>query len=156
VTPDAALAFVRRHGVVLASGKGPVPNIAEAVAGEPIRGSWWSHARGRDIFRVLGALGDSPELLVCRLVGGKLTFVHRRLWPALARLAADFPKAHLNRVEEVHTAKGHHETHEIPFATWMPAKDRASARSLTKAEARAALGAWAVAKPARAKRRPPR
>ena len=61
VTPDAALAFVRRHGVVLASGKGPVPNIAEAVAGEPIRGSWWSHARGRDIFRVLGALGDSPN-----------------------------------------------------------------------------------------------
>ena len=29
--------FVARHGVVLASGKGRVPNLAEAIAGEPIR-----------------------------------------------------------------------------------------------------------------------
>ena len=35
--------FVERHGVVLASARGPVPNVAEAVAGEPIRGSWWGH-----------------------------------------------------------------------------------------------------------------
>ena len=34
------IAFVRKHGVVLASAKGPVPNLADAVAGEKIRGSW--------------------------------------------------------------------------------------------------------------------
>src|SRR6266511_3789241 len=41
----AALAFVRRHGVVLEGARGPVPNLAEAVATGPIRGSWWGHAK---------------------------------------------------------------------------------------------------------------
>ena len=40
MTGKAALAFVRQHGVVLASGKGPVPNVVEAIVNEPIRGSW--------------------------------------------------------------------------------------------------------------------
>jgi len=42
---DQARSFVQKHGVVLASGKGPVPRLAEAVVGEPITGSWWSHPR---------------------------------------------------------------------------------------------------------------
>src|SRR4030095_7234834 len=32
---------VREQGIVLQSARGPVPNLAEYVAGEPIRGSWW-------------------------------------------------------------------------------------------------------------------
>jgi hypothetical protein len=42
------------------------------------------------IFTIFQALAESPDILTCRLVGGKLTLVHRRLWPALARLAEDF------------------------------------------------------------------
>src|SRR6186713_400560 len=80
------VAFVAKHGVVLASAKGAVPNVAEAIAG-PIRGSWWSHEKGPEIFRALGAIDDSPEVLCFKLVGGKVTFVHRRLWAALVRLA---------------------------------------------------------------------
>ena len=38
VTPRQALAFVRQHGVVLESAHGPVPCLAEAIAGGPIRG----------------------------------------------------------------------------------------------------------------------
>jgi hypothetical protein len=34
MTGEEALAFVRQHGVVLASGKGPVPNVVEAIANE--------------------------------------------------------------------------------------------------------------------------
>src|SRR6516165_2472749 len=79
--------FVARHGVVLASAKGPVPNIAEAVAGEPVRGSWWGHKKGSEIFRALSALADSGDVLCFRLVAGKITFVHRRLWAALVRVA---------------------------------------------------------------------
>src|ERR1700674_3443868 len=38
---DEALAFVRDHGVVLVSGKGPAPRLTEFISGEPIKGSWW-------------------------------------------------------------------------------------------------------------------
>jgi hypothetical protein len=68
MTGEEALAFVCQHGVVLASGKGPVPNVVEAIANEPIRDSWWGHPRGREIFRILRQLQVSPEILVCRLV----------------------------------------------------------------------------------------
>jgi len=33
--------FVERHGVLLEGGRGPRPNLAEAVVGERVRGSWW-------------------------------------------------------------------------------------------------------------------
>jgi len=38
--------FVEQHGVVLEGGRGPRPNLAEAVVGEPVRGSWWDTKRG--------------------------------------------------------------------------------------------------------------
>jgi len=91
MTPAAALAFVRKHGIVLASARGRVPNLAAEIAGEPIRGSWWGHASGQEIFRTLERLGASPDILVCRFIDGKITLVHRRLWAALARVAAMFP-----------------------------------------------------------------
>jgi len=98
--------FVARHGVVLASGKGRVPNLAEAIAGEPIRGGWWGHPKGRDIFRALGALDDSPDVICLRLVERKITYVHRRLWPALVRLAAEFGKERLTAIRQEHTKTG--------------------------------------------------
>src|SRR5205814_8572249 len=45
-----ALAFVERHGIVLQAARGPLPNLAEAIAGGTIRGSWWGHSeRKRDL-----------------------------------------------------------------------------------------------------------
>src|SRR4029078_7575884 len=82
-----ALAFIEKHGVVLESGQGPVPVLAEAIAGGPFRGSWWKHPKRREIFRVTRAVRDSRDVLVCRLVQGKITFAHRRMWPVLVRLA---------------------------------------------------------------------
>lgn len=155
MTPAAALAFVRRHGIVLASARGRVPSLAEAIAGEPIRGSWWAHPRGRVIFRVLGQLAASPEVLVCRLVDGKVTYVHRRLWPALVRAAPRLPAKHLAALRERHTNEGHHVTDEQPFPEWVPADVRAAARALTEDEAAAALGAGLPATPARARSRRP-
>ncbi len=90
MTPRAALAFIRRHGVVLESAQGPVPNLAEAIAAGRIHGSWWGHTKGQEIFRLTRAVRDSGDILVCRLVGHKITYVHRRLWPVLVRLARDF------------------------------------------------------------------
>jgi hypothetical protein len=143
MTPEAALVHLERHGLLLASARGPLPNLAEAVAGEPIRGSWWAHARGRQIFAVLRFLEQSPDVLVCRLVEGKLSLVHRRLWPALARLAPRFPPARLARLQQVHTAAGHHRNRETPFPQWLPAEAMQAAQGLSEAQAEALLGAWA-------------
>ena len=81
--PRDGLAFVKRHGVVLQAARGPVPSLAEAIAGGPIRGSWWGHPKGREIFQIAEAICASPEVLVCKFVDGKVTYIHRRLWPAL-------------------------------------------------------------------------
>ena len=86
------LEWVREQGIVLQSARGPVPNLAEYVAGEPIRGSWWGHASGHEIFAVLSRVLNSPDVIATRLVNGKVTLIHRRLWPALVRVADRFPK----------------------------------------------------------------
>ena len=71
MTRRSALSFVKRHGIVLESARGPVPNLAEAVVGGRIRGSWWGHAKGKQIFWLTRAVRDSADVLVCRLVSGK-------------------------------------------------------------------------------------
>lgn len=115
MTTDEALGFVREHGVVLEAASGPAPSFASAIAGGPIRGSWWGHARGREIFALTRAVRDCPDVLVCRLVDGKITYVHRRLWPALVRVAERFPRKHLAKIDEKHTASGKHVSEEVAF-----------------------------------------
>lgn len=136
-----ALAFVRRHGIVLASAKGAVPTLAHAIAGAPIRGSWWSHPKGREIFSAIAAVRGSPEVLVCRLVDGKVTFVHQSLWPALARLSGEFPRDRLAKVIEEHTESGRHETRTVPYPDWMPKAVLDEAARLSLAKARSMLRA---------------
>lgn len=142
MSPEEALAFVREHEVVLESAAGPVPSLAEAVAGERIRGSWWGHPTSRAIFAATRAVRDAKDVLTCRLVGGKITFVHARLWPALVRVSGRFPESRLARLREVHTETGRHVTEEEPFADWVSPELEREAESLTEAEALEALGAW--------------
>jgi hypothetical protein len=78
MTSRQALAFIRTHGVVLEGAQGPVPSLVEVIAGEPVRGSWWSHPKSHEIFAVTRAMRASDDVLVCRLIKGKITFVHRR------------------------------------------------------------------------------
>jgi len=138
-----ALAYVREHGIVLASARGPVPTLTHAIAGEAIKGSWWSHPKGRHIFAVLGEVSDNDEILVCRLVEDKITLVQQRLWPALVAAAACFPASRLCRVAQVHTASGRHENRVTAFPAWVPADVAAKAGALDPGAALAALGAWA-------------
>jgi hypothetical protein len=142
VTPRQAAAFVRKHGIVLESGAGAVPSLAAAIAGGAIRGSWWSHPRSHEIFELTQAIRARDEILVCRLVNGKVTFVHRRLWPALVRAARRFPRKHLAQIHEVHTASGRHVTKEIPFPRWVPSEVAADALRLLEADALRKLGDW--------------
>jgi hypothetical protein len=141
-TSEAALAFVREHGVVLVSAKGVAPRLTEAIIGEPIEGSWWAHPQSHHIFAILGAVTNSDEVLVCRLLGLKVTLVHRRLWPSLVRLAQRFTKEQLAQVREEHTVSGRHVSHKIPFPQWVPAEVADQAAQLSEQDALAAFGAW--------------
>jgi hypothetical protein len=144
VTPKQALAFVRKHGIVLEAGRGNVPLLAEAIAGEHIRGSWWSHPKSHEIFALTRAVREAEEVLVCRLIGGKVTFVHRRLWPALVRLARLLPKERLAQVQEVHTESGRHVTRETPYPRRVPADVRKAAGTLQEEAAREQIGCEAL------------
>jgi len=143
MTVDKAMAFVREHGVVLASGKGAVPRLTEAIVGEPIKGSWWAHPRSHQIFAILQAVTDSKEILVCRLVDGKITLAHRRLWPALVRMAGRFRPDRLAQVREQHLPSGRHATELVPFSKWVPAEVRTDGKDISEQQALAALGPWA-------------
>ena len=137
-----ALAFVERHGVVLHAARGPLPNLAEAIAGDPVRGSWWSHPKGKEIFRAAEAICESPNVLVCKLIGGKITYVHRRLWPALVKLASRFREEQLAKVWDEHTASGNHQSRRERFPIWVPSEVMKEAKALSVAEAESILSPW--------------
>lgn len=59
------------------------------------------------VHRRLGMVGALLAAAMI-LVEGKITYVHRRLWPALIRLAAESGRDRLTAIREVHTASGKH------------------------------------------------
>ena len=142
MSPGQAILFIKKHGVVLESARGSVPNLAETVTGKRIRGSWWADPKAHDIFRLTRAVRDSRDILVCRLVSGKITYVHRRVWPALVRLANQFGAKSLGSVREVHTHRGKHELHILSYPRWVPADVKILARKISESEAVFQLGEW--------------
>ena len=64
-------------------------SVAGLVAGEPIHGSWWSHEKARLIYAVCESLSEHPDLLIAPLVSGKLTWIHRALWPEVVAVATE-------------------------------------------------------------------
>jgi hypothetical protein len=58
---------------------------------------------------------ESPDVLVCKLVDGKVTFVYRRLWPAIVKLSSRFRKDQLAEVWNEHTPTGAHRSRRMPF-----------------------------------------
>lgn len=132
--------FVERHGAVMESARGVLPSLAAAIAGEQIHGSWWGHPKGHLMYQLFNDIRDSPDVLTCRLMDGKITLVHRRLWPALVRMAAQFDAARLAAVHEEHTATGAHRMTTVKFPAWVPAEVRAKAKSLTETDAVNQLG----------------
>jgi hypothetical protein len=126
-------ALVEEHGVLLQSAKGPVPNLADLVAGEQIR--WCSH----DIFDAVNEARDSDDVVALRLVRGKVTLVHRRLWPALVRIADRYPASALAALHEEHLPDGRHKTTRTPFPEWVPQDVERSAKRLSVDDAEALL-----------------
>jgi hypothetical protein len=137
--------LVDKHGVVMASAQHPpVLNIAEAVAGEPIVGSWWAHPKGKAIFAALSELDDSDDVRCFKLIDHKVTFVHRRLWPALVRLARDgvFADDQVTSIQQEHMPTGEHHNILTPLADWIDDATSRAADALSPADAREQLGTW--------------
>lgn len=135
-------ALLIEDGLLLESARGPIPNVAELVAGEPIKGSWWGHPAGRAIFAAINDLADSPDVARLRLINGKVTLVHRRLWPALVRLSHRISAERLASIKEEHTSKGFHRAQETPFPGWVPAEALEAGSALSEHEALATLPDW--------------
>ncbi|MFQ5907544.1 MAG: hypothetical protein ACE5JE_01760 [Thermoplasmata archaeon] len=65
-----------------------LPSVTRVVTGEALKGSWWGHPQSHAIFAVVERLEGHGKALQTKLVSGKVTFVHQRLWPALAGAAS--------------------------------------------------------------------
>ena len=128
---------LRKHGLLLMQDK-KIANVVALITGESLSTSWWSHPRSHEIFGALEKLGDDRDVLITRLIAGKVTYVHRRLWPsflAIATSSAEWQKRGLRAkpstrelqerllvaAEEVHTESGRHEMRTQTWQVW--AKD---------------------------------
>jgi hypothetical protein len=77
---------IAKHGVLLLQDKSAL-DVVSILAGEKLSTSWWGHTAGQKIFACLERLDDDPDVLATRLAGGKITYVHRHLWPAFLAVA---------------------------------------------------------------------
>ena len=68
-------------------------------------------------------------------MNGNVTLIHRRLWPALVRLADRFPAERLASIHEEHTASGDHRKREQPFPEWVPEDVQLAAKHISEDEA---------------------
>ena len=142
MTPSQAIAFVRRHGVVLEAAKGMEPSLAAWIAGGAITGSWWGHPKGHEIYALTQAIEDSQAVLVCMLARKRRTYIHRRLWPAFVHMADRFPPHALDKVTEVHLPSGRHKRVDVPLAEWLPHGVMRQARQLPEEDAVQQIGVW--------------
>src|SRR5678816_421322 len=135
---EEALGFVETNGIVLESAHGRVPTFADFVAGERVT-RWWGHPKGRLIFALTRAMRDSPEVLTCRFIDNKITYIHRRLWPALVKLSGELDTSNLAAIREEHLPGGKHELRVTEFPQWVPAEVLAESKRLKRSEARSML-----------------
>jgi hypothetical protein len=88
---------LERYGLLLEHDKA-LPSVTSIVAGEPISGSWWGHALGHQIYDLIGRLEQRSGRLSTKIINGKVTYVHARLWPAFLSIAQADPAARLSAV----------------------------------------------------------
>ncbi len=74
-----ALAELNKFGLLLES-DAFLPNVCTVIAGERMHSSWWSHPLSHRIFAVNELLADHQDVMLTKLISGKVTLVHRKLW----------------------------------------------------------------------------
>lgn len=124
------------HGLLMLS-DAKLPSVLSLVVGAPVKGSWWGHPMGHLIYFISQELGDGPDVLETKLLSGKVTFVHRRLWSALLAVCRSreswqlqgLPREELTLLEKV-TEKGRISLDTLP--TTQPEEVRNAARELER------------------------
>lgn len=139
-----------KYGLLMLQDK-VLTSVVGIMTGERLSTSWWSHAKGQEIFACLESL-DEVDVLTTRLVAGKVTFVDRALWPdflAVATSGESWQKVGedgaareqqerlLVHAQEVHTVSGRHEVVLQPWSEWL--KQHEVDRDVSVEDARHAL-----------------
>jgi hypothetical protein len=83
---QACLAYLAQHGLLMKA-DARLPSVTTMIAGEAVRGSWWAHPLAHAIFFALRDLARHRDVLLIKLIAGKDTFIHRRLWPEVLAIA---------------------------------------------------------------------
>jgi hypothetical protein len=87
--PEEAPAWLARVRLAVVAPWRDLPSLVTAVVGGPTGGSWWGHEQGPLIYDCLMALQHTGDVLSTKLVAGRVTLLHRSLWPALVRVVTD-------------------------------------------------------------------
>jgi hypothetical protein len=80
------LAELERRELLLQAGR-EFPSIANLIAGDEIKGSWWTHPKSNLIYWVCQDLEDHPRVAEARLLAGKVTHLWQSVWPDVAAVA---------------------------------------------------------------------
>lgn len=83
---ERARAELRARGVLL-DADAALPSLTGLITGGRVTGSWWAHPLAHEIYLVGRRLAADPDVLVAKLVNGKLTYIHRNLWPSVVSVA---------------------------------------------------------------------
>ncbi|HXD30807.1 MAG TPA: hypothetical protein VN643_06815 [Pyrinomonadaceae bacterium] len=129
---------IKELGLLLESDP-KLPSVATIIAGEPIRGSWWGHAKGQEIFGVVQDVAGHQDVLITKLLSGKVTFVHRKFWcdiVSIGQARENWQLAKLSTtaqaiLEEV-DRQGSLQTNEMEWQKKLPGKPGDAVRELEK------------------------
>ena len=80
------LRAVEQNGLLMQADS-ELPSVVTLLVGEPVHGSWWGHPMGDAIHIVNTHLKEHRDIIAAHLVSRKVTFIHRRAWPALFGVA---------------------------------------------------------------------
>ncbi len=81
-----ARAELRARGVLL-NADAALPSLTVLMTGGRMTGSWWAHPLAHEIYVVGRRLAADADVLVAKLINGKLTYIHRTLWPQIVSAA---------------------------------------------------------------------
>ncbi len=83
---EDALRELGRRGLLLVHDR-DFPSLTGLTISEPIHGSWWAHPLSNDVYMISQQLQHCGDvMMMTKLVCGKETYVHRRLWPHMVAI----------------------------------------------------------------------
>ena len=80
-----AMSILEEEGLLLQSSS-ELPDVSRIISTQRTSGSWWTDPMASKIFAVSEMLSDHPDVTLTKLVSGKVTLVHRRLWSRLVAI----------------------------------------------------------------------